>query len=136
MECQLEHVNLRVKDIDETLKFITTAMPNFRARGGEHHENGNWRWVHVGTDSTYLCLNVADEEETEKKGPGMNHIGFIVENAEVVRERLEQAGYKEGFVPESHPHRQRIYYIDGNGVEWEFVEYYSDDPGERNDYEL
>jgi len=52
MECQLEHVNLRVKDIDKTLKFITTAMPNFHARGGERHEDGRWRWVHIGTDST------------------------------------------------------------------------------------
>jgi len=78
MKCQLEHVNLRVKDIDETLKFITTAMPSFRARGGERHENGHWRWVHVGTDSTYLCLNEADAEEADRKGPGLNHVGFVV----------------------------------------------------------
>lgn len=134
MEYQLEHVNMRVKDIDETLKFLITALPNFRVRGGERRDDDHWNWVHVGTDSTYLCLNEGGEEVRATKGPGLNHVGFVVEDAESVRVRLEQAGYEEGFVPDPHPHRQRVYYIDGNGIEWEFVEYYSGDPNERNDY--
>jgi catechol 2,3-dioxygenase-like lactoylglutathione lyase family enzyme len=134
MECQLEHINMRVKNIDETLKFITTALPNFRVRGGKRLEDNRWNWVHVGTDSTYLCLNEDGEEIRAAKGPGLNHVGFVVKDAESIRVRLEQAGYEEGFVPDPHPYRQRIYYMDGNGIEWEFVEYHSEDPNERNDY--
>ena len=133
MANQLEHVNIRVKNIDETVKFLTTALPNFKVRGGK--TSGENRWLHVGTDSTYLALN-EDNREVQRQGEGLNHIGFVVDDAEVVRERLEKAGYKEGFVATPHPHRKRIYYLDSNGMEWEFVEYYSEDPLERNDYSL
>ena len=50
------------------------------------------------------------------------------------KRRLEEAGYAEGFVPDAHPHRLRMYFLDADGLEWEFVYYYSDDPAERNDY--
>ena len=133
MANQLEHVNIRVKNIDETVKFLTTALPDFKVRGGK--TSGENRWLHVGTDSTYLALN-EDNREAQRQGAGINHIGFVVDDAEVVRERLEKAGYKEGFVATPHPHRKRIYYLDSNGMEWEFVEYYSEDPLERNDYSL
>jgi catechol 2,3-dioxygenase-like lactoylglutathione lyase family enzyme len=132
MDCQLEHANMRVKDVDETVRFLTTAMPNFKVRGG--HTEGDEKWLHIGTESTYLCLNEDKAETQPQRGPGLNHVGFIVDDAEAIRGRLEKAGYKEGFVPEPHPHRKRIYYTDGNGTEWEFVQYFSDDPSERNDY--
>ena len=134
MNRQLEHVNIRVKDIEKTLRFLTTALPNFEVRGGKHRDDDSWEWVHVGTDSTYLCLNEDGRDAQAKEGPGLNHVGFVVDDAESVRCRLEEAGFREGFVPGPHPHRTRVYYIDGNETEWEFVEYYSDDPGERNDY--
>ena len=46
------------------------------------------------------------------------------------------AGYREGFVPEPHPYRKRVYLLDNDGIEYEFVQYYSDDFAERNDYDL
>ena len=39
-------------------------------------------------------------------------------------------------VPNEHPQRQRVYFYDSEGNDWEFVEYASDDPAERNDYEI
>ena len=39
-------------------------------------------------------------------------------------------------VPNSHPFRKRVYFNDAEGNDWEFVEYLSQDPLERNDYEL
>jgi hypothetical protein len=39
-------------------------------------------------------------------------------------------------VPNHHPHRQRVYFLDPEGNDWEFVQYFSADPAERNDYEL
>ena len=131
---QLEHVNINVKNIDETLRFLTTALPNFHIRGGERLDNNKWKWVHIGTNSTYLCLNENDSGSPSPEGSGFNHAGFIVDDIASIKERLEQVGYKEGFLSKSHPHRKRVYYIDGNGTEWEFIEYSSEDPHERNDY--
>ena len=131
MSGQVEHANIRVRDIDETVKFLTTAMPNFKVRGGS--DEPSKKWVHIGTESTYLALN-EDGRNTKDQGPGLNHVGFVVDDTDAVRERLEKAGYKEGYRPETHTHRRRVYYHDGNGTEWEFVQYFSDDPAERNDY--
>ena len=132
MANHLEHANLRVKNIDEAIKFLKTALPNFKVRG-EGAAGGN-RWVHIGTDYSYLALN-EDPREPVRQGPGLNHIGFVIDDSEAVRARLEKAGYREGFIPpESHPHHKRIYFHDGNNMEWEFVQYFSDDPAERNDY--
>ena len=46
------------------------------------------------------------------------------------------AGYVDSTVPNSHPFRKRVYFNDAEGNDWEFVEYLSQDPLERNDYEL
>ncbi len=55
---------------------------------------------------------------------------------EALRERLRTAGYQDSTVPNGHPHRQRVYFHDPEGNDWEFVEYRSEDPAERNDYEI
>lgn len=138
MVCQLEHANMSVHDIDETVKFLSTAFPHFRIRGEGKNGDGT-RWVHVGSDSTYLCLNEAPKEATprwcrRKNETGVNHLGFVVDGADAIRERLLAAGYKEGLVPKAHPYRKRVYINDRDGVEWEFIQYFTDDPAKRNDY--
>jgi len=126
----LEHVNLTVANIDETMRFITTAFPEFTLRG-EGTQEGN-RWAHVGTESSYIALN---ESPKERESPGpLNHLGFVVDDLSAVAQRLNGAGYEEGFQAPEHPHRTRRYFFDPDGIEWEFVEYHSADPAERNDY--
>jgi hypothetical protein len=39
-------------------------------------------------------------------------------------------------VPNAHPFRRRVYFEDPEGNDWEFVQYFSADPRERNDYQL
>ena len=137
---RLEHANLAVRDLQEALRFVTTAFPEMKIRGqGEKAPRG--RWIHVGTDETYLALNEALEAAAEpwvpySGRPGLNHLGFEVADAEAVRRRLLDAGYRESTVPNRHPHRRRVYFHDAEGNDWEFVEYRSDDPAERHDYEI
>ncbi|HEV2064532.1 MAG TPA: VOC family protein, partial [Thermoanaerobaculia bacterium] len=50
--------------------------------------------------------------------------------------RLKAAGYRESTPPNAHPHRRRVYFYDPEGNDWEFVQYFSQDLAERNDYEL
>jgi len=138
MTARLEHANLIVRDIDGMIAFLQTAFPEFRVRR-DHRDGDGQRWVHVGSEETYIALN-----EASKSGdapfvpyagrPGTNHLGYEVDDAEGVRKRLAEAGYRESTFPNRHPSRKRIYFYDAEGHDWEFVEYLSDDPRERNDY--
>lgn len=47
--------NLCVRDIEAMVHFLQTAFPEFRMRG-EGIRNDGTRWVHVGTDETYIAL--------------------------------------------------------------------------------
>ncbi len=136
---RLEHVNLKVRHFEDALRFLQTAFPEFRIR---HQEGeGNDRWAHVGTDDYYLALTVtsnerAPEDRPYSEYPGVQHLGWEVSDVEALRERLLAAGFDESTYPNNHPHRKRVYFYDADGNDWEFVEYFSDDPAERNDYSL
>ncbi len=140
MKIRLEHANLAVADVEETIRFLRTAFPDFEIRREGKTLQG-LRWVHVGTDETYIAVNETSQEPTEAwvpygGKPGLNHLGYEVDDAEGVRARLAAAGYRDSTVPNRHPHRKRVYFYDAEGNDWEFVEYLSDDPRERHDYEL
>jgi len=141
MDVQLEHANIAVGSIDEGVRFFRAAFPSFEVRGRGQTDHGDWQseWVHLGSDETYVCLNADNAPPGDRasghRGYGVNHIGFVVDDVEGVYQRLAAAGYKEGFQPGEHPHRRRVYFLDGDGNEYEFVEYYSDDPAERNSYD-
>ena len=128
---RLEHANIRVKNIDRTIDFLATAIPGYVVRGGGG--TGAGRWVHVGDDETYLALHEARLWESTR-GPGLNHLGFVVDDAEALCRRMDAAGYRVGSDPEHHPGRTRVYYVDADGREWEFVQYHTDDPAIRNQY--
>lgn len=136
MGARLEHANLTVGNLDEAIDFLLTAIPEFRVRGRGTDPAGT-RWVHVGSDTSYIAINQAQPEEDRPpaaQSRGVNHLGFVVDDAEAVKRRLVAKGYREGYVCEPHPHRKRLYLHDRDDNEWEFVEYLSDDPEERNSY--
>ncbi|MFI5317150.1 MAG: VOC family protein [Myxococcota bacterium] len=140
MSTRLDHANLTVRDLDETLRFVKTAFPEFRIRA-EGKTWGGARWVHVGTYDVYLALTQARGEAPERwvpyaGKPGTNHLGFEVDDAAALRERMRAAGYEDTTVPNRHPFRRRVYFHDRDGNDWEFVQYLSDDPEKRHDYSL
>jgi catechol 2,3-dioxygenase-like lactoylglutathione lyase family enzyme len=140
MQTRLDHANLVVRDLEGAIRFLRTAFPDFRVRGSGPDWSGS-RWVHVGNDATYLALHQARSEPAERfipytGRPGLNHLGFEVDDVEALRARLLAAGYTDSTVPNAHPHRRRVYFHDAEGNDWEFVEYRSHDPALRNDYAL
>jgi catechol 2,3-dioxygenase-like lactoylglutathione lyase family enzyme len=140
MSVRLDHANLSVCDLDAAIRFLTTAFPDFRVRG-RGGDCAGWEWVHVGNDEAYVALlrsasaGAGAAQATPYDGrPGLNHLGFEVDDVAALRERLLAAGYRETTTPNAHPHRRRVYFADAEGNDWEFVQYLSGDPAERNDY--
>ena len=102
MNAQLEHANLCVSDIDGMIKFLQTALPDFIIRHDETDNDGA-RWVHIGNDKTYIALNNSTQKDSSDWAPysgkpGVNHLGYMVDSIELVRNRLLNAGYIESTV--------------------------------------
>jgi catechol 2,3-dioxygenase-like lactoylglutathione lyase family enzyme len=140
MRARLEHANLTVRDVEGAVRFLCLAFPGFRVRGRGGDCAGR-AWVHVGDDDSYLSLLAASGEAADPAAPysgrpGLNHLGFEVDDVEALRARLRAAGYRDSTVPNAHPHRRRVYFHDAEGNDWEFVEYRSQDRAERNDYAI
>ena len=140
MAVRLEHANLSVRDMEAMIRFLQTAFPEFRVRG-EGMSNDGRRWAHVGTDETYIALSQAGVEPEKRwtpyQGlPGVNHLAYEVDDVQALCGRMKSAGYRESTPPNAHPYRMRVYFYDSEGNDWEFIQYLSQDPAERNDYKL
>ena len=139
MTIRMEHANLHVRHFDDAVRFLKTAFPDFCVRS-ESVRDG-LRWMHIGTDETYIALNETNIEKSSGAEPydgrpGVNHIGYEVDDVDALQERLAAAGFRDSTYPNSHPHRKRVYFYDADGNDWEFVQYFSDKATERNDYDL
>jgi catechol 2,3-dioxygenase-like lactoylglutathione lyase family enzyme len=137
---RMEHANLCVRDVDRMIRFLETAFPEFHVRHDATEPDGS-RWVHLGTDETYIALQSNRREPAEafrpySGSPGVNHLGYEVADVEALRARLRAAGYTDTPIPNRHPYRKRVYFNDPEGNDWEFVEYSTQDPAARNDYSL
>ena len=130
MPTLLEHANLMVGSIEESVRFLTTAFPEFKIRGSGVFQDRPWS--HVGTNDIYIAINEVGDQRAEASS--LNHIGFAVDDVDALAERLLAAGYREGMVVPEHPYRKRRYFHDADDLEWEFVEYLTDDPAKRHEY--
>ncbi|NQZ92367.1 MAG: VOC family protein [Moritella sp.] len=135
----LEHVNLIVRDIEETLTFYRAAFPHWSVRGGDKGEwSGKPRtWVHFGDDYQYLAFGdngVGENRDLAGHQVGLAHFAYVTDDIAGVIQRLTDAGFsiaKDGMDDE---YRQNIYFLDPNGYEVEFVQYNTDVPTLRNRY--
>ena len=100
-------------------------------------EADSTRWVHIGTDTSYVALYQNGRATSADGGrSALNHLGIEVDDIESVAGRLRTAGFRASGVRDAHRHRRRVYFEDPEGNEWEFVQYLSIDPAKRNDHEL
>jgi catechol 2,3-dioxygenase-like lactoylglutathione lyase family enzyme len=133
---RLEHANLSVRDAAAIVAFLGVAFPDFRIRGKGLDDAGR-PWCHFGDDEVYLALtSLGEGSQRTPYGatPGLNHVGFEVDDIDALRRRMEAAGYRHNLAFDDHPARRRIYYFDPEGNDWEFVQYLTDDRRQRNDY--
>ena len=139
MTIRMEHANLHVRHFDDAVRFLKTAFPDFYVR--RESESDGLRWMHIGTDETYIALNESNDDRSAGREPydgkpGFNHLGYEVDDVDALQKRLAAAGFRDSTYPNSHPHRKRVYFYDADGNDWEFVQYFTDDMTKRNDYEL
>ena len=79
--------------------------------------------AHPTKDHLALFQAVTDGEVDHDYGrPGINHFGFVVDDLEEARRRLERLGARVHFEPHYEPGR-RIYFLDPTGHEVELVQY-------------
>jgi len=135
----LEHLNLVVNDIPQTLSFYQAAFPHWTIRGGGQNDwYGKPRsWVHFGDDYQYLAFNdngVGENRDLKGHQVGLAHFAYVTDDIKGVIARLQEAGFEITTDGAEDIYRKNVYFIDPNGYEVEFVEYVSDIPSERNRY--
>ena len=140
---RLEHVNLVVEEIQPTLDFLLTAFPEWRVRGegdmtwGMVGDGSTRHWLHVGDDEYYITLNdsgVGAMRDVKSTQLGVAHMGFVVDDLNAVIARLATKNKHPDIVGRDHPFRKTVYYNDPAGFQFEFLEYSSDKPSEKNMY--
>ena len=136
---RLEHLNIKVNNIEDSVRFYQTVFPNWKVRGeGMWSVNGKpGRWLHIGDDFQYLTLNANDENKHhhfENQPIGLSHFAFEVSDLQGIVSRLQQAGYEPSGQGAESDHRTNIYFRDPSGFEIEFVQYHSNEISERNYY--
>lgn len=137
---RLEHLNLVVNDLGESLVFYKAAFPHWRVRGGgESIWHGTPRkWLHFGDDYHYLSLNdsgTGKARDLKSNALGLAHFAYVVDNIDALVARLALVGFEVAIIGGHDPFYKSRYFIDPNGFEVEFVEYLTDIPSERNQYD-
>jgi len=133
----IEHLNLVVNDIPKTLTFYKAAFPNWYVRA---EGTGEWsgvarNWLHFGDDYQYLTFNddgVTENRDLSGHQVGLAHFAFVTNNLSAMKDRLAKAGFEVHKQGAEHSYRANLYFLDPNGFEVEFVEYFSDLPEQRN----
>jgi len=133
----LEHANITVNDLQESIKFFQTAFPHFKIRGGG---NDTREWVHLGDDNTYIAINQALQNDLKMANSydriGINHLGFVVQDVEEIAKNLLSNGYKRDYPKQVEQFRIRDYFADTDGNQFEFVQYLSEVIQEKNSYHI
>lgn len=122
---KLEHVNFTVLDPLATAEKLCRIFDWHIRWDGEAISGG--RSVHVGDDESYLALYTpptatAQAPDNYTTVGGLNHIGVVVDDLDLVEERVKAEGYK----PHNHADYEpgKRFYFDGpDGIEYEVVSY-------------
>jgi catechol 2,3-dioxygenase-like lactoylglutathione lyase family enzyme len=118
-----EHVNLTVADVDRSVAFYQ-ALLGFGVRWRGTIASGQSA-AHVGDEKFFIAMFQAEREgkpDGDYGNVGINHFGFVVDDLDDMKRRLESLGVKPHSEQDYEPGR-RIYFLDPDGIEVELVEY-------------
>ena len=121
----LEHINITVADPQKTADlFVKLFDWKIRWQGTAIYDGYT---VHVGTEHTYIALytpkrNIAETTNYSHQTIGLNHIGIVVKDLDIVENRVKKMGY-ETFNHASYEPGRRFYFHEPNRLEIEVVSY-------------
>lgn len=119
----LEHVNLTVTDLDRSVAWYCDLL-GLHVRWKGPLSDGS-RGAHVGDDRCYLALfEVPDGGAAgiDYEATGINHFGFVVDDLDETRRRIDELGATVHLEADYEPGR-RVYVCDPDGIEVELVSY-------------
>jgi glyoxylase I family protein len=119
----IEHVNITVGDLDRSVAFYSDLLGLHVRWKGDIGDG--LRGAHVGDDKQYLALFEAATEgrpTLDYARPGVNHVGFLVDDLDAARRRVEELGASLHHEADYHP-GHRIYVFEPDGTEIELVAY-------------
>ena len=123
---QLEHVNMTVKDLEESVHFYCELLDGEVSwRGKALNMKGVVPAAHVRLRAGYLAMFEREHGERapyDYGPPGLNHIGFVIDDLASTRGRLERLGTPIAKEADYEP-GVRLYVFDPNGIELELVSY-------------
>ncbi|STQ89019.1 VOC family protein [Iodobacter fluviatilis] len=138
-QAYLEHANITVSDLDRAVRFIQIAIPSWKIRGRGKMDwfGAEIDWLHIGDDFAYIALQSGGTGE----GPswkthlvGVKHLGFVVPNLKQTMQNLENAGFRLDHAGGRDTYRDSAYFMLGEDLQFEFVEYTSQLAEQRNGY--
>lgn len=135
----VEHSNICVENPQRTIQFLLAAIPDWNIRGqGEMEWLGQTiQWFHIGDQNSYIAVQsggAGASRSWKELWTGVKHIGIVVPSMEAVIQNLKAAGFEIDHYGGSHPFRKNVYFLEGHGIQFEFIEYISELPAERNYY--
>ncbi len=133
----LEHINLVVKNLEQSLLFYKAAFPHWkiRSQGESSWYQYKRKWLHFGDDYQYIAFSdhgVGDNRDLKGNQVGLAHFAYVTHDITALEKRMLSAGFNCRIPITVDKFRQNTYYIDPDGFEIEFVQYTSDIPDERN----
>jgi catechol 2,3-dioxygenase-like lactoylglutathione lyase family enzyme len=125
VEAMLEHVNVSVKNPEETARLMERLF-GWKVRWHGRSSLGGESW-HVGEDKTYVafCEINKPPEGAKKSRPdtgSLNHIGILVDDLGLAEERITAAGFNP-FNHASYKPGRRFYFYTNDNIEFEVISY-------------
>ncbi len=113
----IDHLNLDVRDLDETVKFYGELF-GFRVVKDQPEENSKI----IGNENVKLCLYQIDGFDHYEKS-GFNHFGFHIENFDDIIQKCTEMGVEIFYGgPLKWEKSSSVYIKDPNGYEIELAE--------------
>lgn len=123
-EARLEHVNITVRNPDETAALLADLFGWHVRWHGPARDGG--RTVHVGGGASYVALFTLPGEtlgpDYFRKGYPLNHVAVEVDDLDAVEQKVILAGLTP-FAHADYAPGRRFYFLDPDGIEYEVLSY-------------
>ena len=130
----LEHVNMTVRDLEESIHFYCELLGGVISwKGTALNMRRTVPAAHVKLAGGYISMFEREHGERahyDYAPPGVNHVGFVVDDLSRVRSKLSEMGVPIEKEADYEP-GSRLYIFDPSGIELELVAYDEDEGPEK-----